>query len=1228
MSVATRFSSSSNRFHVVRQLGEGGMGVVYEVDDIRRQQRVALKTFHSHGSDALYSFKREFRTLADLSHPNLIQLYDLVIDGDDAFFTMELVNGGEILAYCRNHDTAVAEAERPTIPQTLGVAFDEARVRSCLVQLARGLDALHSANKLHRDIKPSNVIVTRKGRVVLLDFGLARDIEGSRGETLTGHVVGTPQYMSPEQAGAEQRLGPASDWYSVGVLLYEMLTGVLPFNGAPLKILVDKQHVDAKRPRDLVHGIPRDLDDLCVALLSRDPSARPLAEHVLRVLGEPVESEPERPSTMRSARAVALTGRDDELATLEAAFGRLAQRQASAVVIRSRSGMGKSTLVREFIKRVDQRGEPLVVLEGRCYEREEIPYKAIDSLIDGFSQYWRQLPRDRAAELLPRDAAYLPRLFPVLGRVPAVADAPRLPDIPDPQELQRRAFGALRELLHRLSDRARVVLFVDDMQWVDADTVRLLADVLRPPDAPAVMLVVAARAQGGGLLESLLERLDISIDRMELGPLCSADARRLAEQLLPNSDAAAVATVADESEGNPFFLGELARYLQSVDGVEARDVRLDNVLAKRIATLSPVARELLELVSLAGQPISREVIGRAAGLSFDELARETRALRAASFVRGAGGRASDQLSSYHDRIREVVVADTPASRAPGHHRRLALSLAEFGGGDERLAFHWNAAGEPARAAHHAQLAAQDAAGRLDFDRAAELFRIALDLGDQTGEPRRALQLALADALSLAGRSAEAASAYTAAVALSDGNQRLDIRRRAAEELLRGGYFAEGLDAIRGVLGEIDQKLSSTPRHALAALLLRRGWLKLRGWRYRERQASSIAPDDLTRVDIFWSAASGLGMVHHLRGHEYQSRHMLAALRAGEPARLAKAFALEAAYQAGQAKRTLAYSLLDRARRLAERSDDQYTLSLLRAVEGLISFYADSDWQAAYTALNEAETMVRTRHSSAGWESDTMQYFLCLTLYYRGQLRELCRRVPGYLREAERRGDRFAEVGLRSTFNFVSLIRDDAAAAQRDIDYAESSWGETGEGFVSQHVQMLVAKCQLAMYTDDGEKALDLMTAAEQPMRKSLLLRAPWVRVTVDFLHGRVLLAAARQLPADSARRAKLIARAAKLAKRGVRSPLPLGAAYGHLLAASVASLMGAEQACADSLDTAIASLDAIDTNLLAQLARRRLGQLRGDSAMIEAADDWLREQGIVKPMRWAQMMLPWASDDA
>jgi serine/threonine protein kinase len=358
-----RASLREERFVVKSQLGAGGMGVVYRVFDRVHQRDLALKTLKTQGARDLYRFKREFRALCDLAHPNLCRLHELHTTGDEWFFTMELVRGVGFIDWVRPGPGAAAapfdDELDATLPRPLGprsrgdilaAPLDLARLEAALYQLCDGVHALHLAGKLHRDLKPSNVLVEPSGRVVLLDFGLIADVElAGVDHTHERAAVGTPAYMSPEQA-ADVPLDAASDWYSVGAMLYEALTGRRPFEGRPDEIMRRKQLELPPPPRALVPDLPPALDALCLRLLATDPRDRPDGAAVLAALGR-APSEATRTVERTAGSSAPFVGRTAQLDALAQAL--LDSRQAGvAVMVRGVSGMGKSALVARFLDTV------------------------------------------------------------------------------------------------------------------------------------------------------------------------------------------------------------------------------------------------------------------------------------------------------------------------------------------------------------------------------------------------------------------------------------------------------------------------------------------------------------------------------------------------------------------------------------------------------------------------------------------------------------------------------------------------------------------------------------------------------------------------------------------------------------------------------------------------------------------------------------------------------------
>ena len=394
-----------------------------------------------------------------MAHPNLVCLYELFVEEERCF-----------------HDGARQGLELVDYARGMAHSSDDRLVHASAAD--RRCVSTSSERQLHRDIKPSNVLVTPEGRVVILDFGLITELLPQHAGDASTTPGGTPAYMSPE-AGSGAPPSEASDWYGVGVTLYEALTGIRPFAGTPLEVLLRKRTADPPTPAQVRPDVPADLSALCMGLLRRNPAQRLSGPEALRLLA-PDSALPVSETAPAAIRDTPFVGRDRQLHVLNDAFAAVTNGGAAAVSVYGPSGFGKSALVRRFLSRFATRDD-VVVLSGRCYENESVPYKGLDGVVDDVSRYLASIPRQQVEKLMPPDLPALTRVFPVLLQVDAIGDARRdqaLGSI-DPLALRRRAFEALRELLSRLADRRSLVVWIDDLQWADADSVVLLEELLR-----------------------------------------------------------------------------------------------------------------------------------------------------------------------------------------------------------------------------------------------------------------------------------------------------------------------------------------------------------------------------------------------------------------------------------------------------------------------------------------------------------------------------------------------------------------------------------------------------------------------------------------------------------------------------------------------------------------------------------------------------------------------------
>lgn len=272
-------------YEIISELGRGGMGVIYKARQNKLKRIVALKLILAGARaspDDLTRFRREAEAAAQLQHPNIVQVYEIGEHDDSPYLSMEFVDGGSLSDRLR------------TGPQSIRWAAQTVETLARAVQLA------HQRGIIHRDLKPSNILLTHDGIAKIADFGLAKRLEGDKDQTQSGTILGTPSYMAPEQAGGQSRIiGPCSDVYSLGAILYELLTGRPPFRTErPLDTLMQVVSREPDRPRSIKPAVPRDLETICLHALAKEPrqryaSAKELADDLERfVNGRPIHARP------------------------------------------------------------------------------------------------------------------------------------------------------------------------------------------------------------------------------------------------------------------------------------------------------------------------------------------------------------------------------------------------------------------------------------------------------------------------------------------------------------------------------------------------------------------------------------------------------------------------------------------------------------------------------------------------------------------------------------------------------------------------------------------------------------------------------------------------------------------------------------------------------------------------------------------------------------------------
>lgn len=1266
----------SARFRLINKLGSGGFGEVYEAYDAERESLVALKTLTEFNPGHLIRFKREFRSLTDLAHPNLVTLYEMHHHREMWFFTMELLRGQDFMSALRYQppkplaELTESSAPTPTIEcddslelldtqerlnlrrtgeqrilSAAPVVTDIKRLRASLLQLAQGITALHDARQLHRDIKPSNIMVTSTGRVVLLDFGLICELdqEGEHGFSRTRtplHFVGTPHYMAPEQAlGREVTV--ASDWYSFGVLLYQALTGLRPVEGrSPLQILMKKQSMDPRPILELNHQAPEDLAELAMRLLERDPEERPRGDEILTVLRQDpthfsmplvVGGWPRRAGEL--ARSAPFVGRSHQLEVLKWAFSQLrAERRGALMTVEAPSGLGKTALMRRFLRHVRKHDDvPLLILEGRCYENEAVPYKVLDPIIDQLVTYLELLPEDELEPLLTFEMHALVKIFPVLLRVEAIAAQVRvsqreLKSEPDAPFLRQWAFGALRTLFQRLCARYTTVLVLENVQWADEDSAILLEYILAGSDSPQPLVLISMRREEeeASVFVSRIRAFmkhgghHLQTYELELGALSDEESGQLATALLSKTVHKAPLThIVSESRGNPFFIEEMARHFVANPGArDRRGLSLEQVLFERVQQLPLSARQLLEVICVSGQPIS-ELRARQIGQLHGEAQDALFVLRNAHCVQVSTTRHGRQLEPYHDRIRDAVLSRMSRQQFVMLHLSFAQFMAQDVGQDpEMIAHHYVLAERPAEAAPFIQRAAESAVEALAFEHAAKLYQELLALLPWPDTTRAHLHELIARYHGYMGRGKEAGEHFLSASKLvTDVRAQRRFRLNAANQFLRVGAHVMGLELLDELLDEAGLGRPRKPAAMMVKILAMRARLQLRGLNFGP---PSLMTDEASwRLELCWGAAQTVSCFDVRMGAYLGLSHLLESLQCGEPLHLSCSLATEAIYLSGTARtREKGRALIARAEALVTQSvDPNYNRGLLFFARGM-AFYLEGMWSQAFDQWSQGLVLMERDCVGMVWESEGMRLYQFAALEQRGQLASFYEELSRRLELARQRQDEHYSMAYELWGHLGALAQDQPEHIASILERIKPRLDQL-PSFCLHHYWFMNAQVNMLLYGDQAERAWEVISQEWVPLKRSLLLQ------TMDIAHATSLDLRARCALALMRQDASFFKEGVKELERCIKTleRLSLEPARAHALAlrAQLARMDG-DEGWRELWSQAISSYERADMGLRALALRVALydGADPERSAPLRMLHSEMLGRGVLNPERWVR----------
>ncbi len=745
----------------MRQLGVGASARVLLALDTVEQRLVALKQLHSNIGGA--RMKREFRALSSLKHPNIVRVLDYGENAGVPYLALEYIEGQTMQQWIE---------ARPSLEA----------VRFIFAQLCDALEEVHAAGLLHRDLKPENVMLTAQNLVKLMDFGLSKANDNSLLLTREGAMVGTVLYMSPEQCRGLE-LDPRSDLYALGVMLYQAVSGRMPFQSESIaEVLLSHLQVEPRSVREFRQDIPADLETLIMALLAKSGDQRPSSASEVATTLRGLQNRISAPRQLLSAQMV---GRALELSALRRAL----EPEHAVVTLIGEAGIGKTRLLRELSRTNLWVGWLETDVQGAWFERLlELFVQNQPEIFWGLSETARQgLVSGRWNNDLERFARY----------------------------------EALRELFEESS---HLIIF-EDLHSASLEDLRWLAHGLR--GASQVQTVLTYRPED--LAFGFERHLPAHDQQIHLSPLPPEAIEYLIEARLGAPvEARLRGVLLESSSGNPWSLEERLRSMLEHRQLVERDgifewIRSENqipnsiagILEKRLEQLSGLALRFAQASAVLGTRFDYEDTRQLLGWDDDtaigalEDMMRARVLQEIPQTRGNGYRFT------HPEYAAKLRLDIPLATAQQLHAKAAVRLVKRASEIE-LSEHHAIAGDYQKALELGVSGGERALKNLDYAFAERGFRAALESANslpQSSQLRARATLGLAETLRATGHIAEAERHYREVLYHADSHIEAKARLRLSEILTARGEPIRALEILARATGA--EALLARARVALA-----------------------------------------------------------------------------------------------------------------------------------------------------------------------------------------------------------------------------------------------------------------------------------------------------------------------------------------------------------------------------------------------------------------------------